>query len=116
MESSTYYGNLDTFRLFPSKFKKRRHGTRENVLTDIHVLLHERAEKIEPIKDIIFGLVESFSATLNPLLDDCYTTDVERLFWYKWYMVDYLDNLFELVGQHFGLDDRLLILTSNPRM
>lgn len=116
MTFPTNHEELDTLKSFPSKFKKMSHGTREDVLTGIHELLHERAEKIKPIKDIIFGLVESFSATLNPLLDDCYTTDVERLFWYKWYMVDYLDNLFELVGQHFGLDDRLLILTSNPRM
>ena len=94
--------------------KREDHGTRKGVLNQIYEIL-DREYTNGSIKNIINDSIDQYSDLLNYLLDDLYSKDIELLFWYKINMVEYLDELFESNGTHFGLEDRLLILNSNPR-
>jgi hypothetical protein len=89
------------------------YGTRQGVLNQIYEIIHKREEELPMIKIVIYDLIHDYSEYLTKLLYELYSLKVEILFWYKCYMVEYLNKLFERFDQHFGLKDTLLILNSN---
>ena len=93
--------------------KREDHGTCRGVLNQIYEILHKKEYISDSIKNTINNSIDQFSDILNYLLNNLYSKDIELLFWYKINMVEYLDELFEKNGTHFGLEDRLLILNSN---
>ena len=111
MPSSSKFSTLKG--LSKSVLRHENHGTRRGVLNQIYDILHQREKEISMFGNDIYDIIDDYSDRLNDILDDLNYTNVEILFWYKYYMVENLDIIFKNVGQHFGLEDTLLILTSN---